>query len=62
LLGLAWDGVVRVGGPADLVLLAAGSWSELLARSPQRRVLRAGRWLPPPHQQLPSALLEFSMG
>ena len=62
LLGLAWDGVVRKGGPADLVLLAAGSWSELLARTPQRRVLRAGRWLPPPEQQLPSALLEASMG
>ncbi len=48
LLGLAWDGVLREGAPADLVVLAAGSWSELLARTPERRVLRAGRWLPPP--------------
>jgi cytosine deaminase len=53
---------VREGGPADLVVLAAGSWSELLARTPQRRVLRGGRWLPPPQQQLPSPLLEASMG
>jgi cytosine/creatinine deaminase len=62
LLGLDWDGLVREGAPADLVLLAAGSWSELLARTPQRRVLRGGRWLPPPQQQLPSPLLEASMG
>ncbi|MCP9848229.1 amidohydrolase family protein [Cyanobium sp. Morenito 9A2] len=46
-LGLAWDGVVRVGAPADLVVLSAGTWGELLARPPQRRVLRAGQWLPP---------------
>jgi cytosine deaminase len=62
LLGLAWDGLVREGAPADLVLLAADSWSELLARTPQRRVLRAGRWLPPPPCQLPSPLWEASMG
>ncbi len=48
LMGLAWDGVLREDGPADLVVLAAGSWSDLLARAPERRVLRAGRWLPPP--------------
>ncbi|MCP9915102.1 amidohydrolase family protein [Cyanobium sp. ATX 6F1] len=47
LLGLAWDGVLRVGAPADLVVLSAGSWGELLARPPQRRVLRAGQWLAP---------------
>ena len=47
LLGLAWDGVLRVGAPADLVVLSAGSWSELLARPPQRRVLRGGQWLTP---------------
>ena len=46
LLGLAWDGVLRQGAPADLVVLAAGSWSDLLARNPQRRVLRHGNWLP----------------
>ena len=56
-LQLAWDGVVRVGAPADLVLLGAGSWGELLARPPQRRVLRGGQWLPPPEQELPSPLL-----
>jgi len=57
LLELAWDGVLRVGGPADLVLLGAGSWGELLARPPQRRVLRAGQWLPVPAQEQPSPLL-----
>ena len=48
LLGLEWDGVLRVGGPADLVVLGASCWTEVLARSPQRRVFRAGAWLPPP--------------
>ncbi|MFM7266439.1 MAG: amidohydrolase family protein [Cyanobium sp.] len=57
LLGLAWDGVLRLGGPADLVVLGARSWEELLARDPQRRVLRAGRWLPPPEAESPSPLL-----
>jgi cytosine deaminase len=56
-LDLAWDGVLRVGGPADLVLLGAGTWGELLARPPQRRVLRAGQWLPTPQADQPSALL-----
>jgi len=57
LLGLDWDGVLRVGGPADLVVLGAESWPELLARDPQRRVLRDGRWLPPPEWEAPSPLL-----
>jgi cytosine deaminase len=57
LLGLPWDGVLRVGGPADLVVLAAGTWAELLVRDPQRRVLRQGRWLPPPEWQAPAPLL-----
>jgi cytosine deaminase len=57
LLGLDWDGVLRVGGPADLMVLGAASWGELLARDPQRRVLRRGRWLPPPAWQAPSPLL-----
>ena len=56
-LGLAWDGVLREGAPADLVVLAARNWGELLARPPQRRVLRAGRWLEPPDSQQPSPLL-----
>ncbi|MCT0202662.1 amidohydrolase family protein [Synechococcus sp. CS-602] len=47
LMGLAWDGVLREGAPADLILLAASNWSDLLARCPQRRVLRQGQWLPP---------------
>lgn len=57
LLGLPWDGVLRLGGPADLLVLGARDWGELLARSPQRRVLRDGRWLPPPPAESPCAWL-----
>ena len=57
LLGLEWDGVLRPGAPADLVVLAAASWQELLARDPQRRVMRSGCWLPPPAAEAPSPLL-----
>lgn len=57
LLRLKWDGVLRIGGPCDLVVLAATSWTDLLARSPQRRVLRQGIWLPPPLAEAPSPLL-----
>jgi cytosine deaminase len=57
LLDLPWDGVLREGAPADLLVLGASSWGDLLARPPRRRVLRAGRWLPPPEQEAASALL-----
>jgi cytosine deaminase len=57
LLDLPWDGVLREGSPADLLVLGASSWGDLMARPPQRRVLRAGRWLPPPEQEAASALL-----
>ena len=57
LLGLAWDGVVRPGAPADLLITNAHSWSDLLARPPQRRVLRSGQWLEPPHSQQPDPVL-----
>jgi cytosine deaminase len=46
-----------LGGPADLVVVAARSWTEVLARNPQRRVLRNGAWLPPPLAEAPSPLL-----
>jgi cytosine deaminase len=46
LLELEWDGVIRLGCPADLLVLDVADWSELLARPPQRRVLRGGCWLP----------------
>jgi cytosine deaminase len=45
LLGLAWDGRLQVGAPADLILLEATHWGEVLASPPRRRVLVAGRWL-----------------
>jgi len=57
LLNLPWDGVLRIGAPADLVVLAATSWTEVLARSPRRRVLRNGDWLPSPRSEAPSSLL-----
>ncbi|WP_087067718.1 amidohydrolase family protein [Cyanobium sp. NIES-981] len=57
LLRLDWDGVLRLGAPADLVVLAAPDWIGFMARSPRRRVLRGGRWLDPPPQEQPSPLL-----
>ena len=41
---LDWDGVIRAGAPAELVVLQAGSWSEALRTPPQRRVLIDGAW------------------
>lgn len=46
-MGLAWDGVLRPGCPADLLVLEADSWNAVLARPPARRVMRAGIWLEP---------------
>jgi len=46
-MGLEWDGVLRAGSPADLLILKAGSWSEVLARPPARQVLRNGTWVEP---------------
>lgn len=57
LLQLEWDGVLRPGAPADLIVLGVEGWQELLATAPQRRVLRAGHWLPPPEAEQPSPLL-----
>ena len=57
LLQLEWDGILRPGSPADLVVLDAHNWSDLLARSPQRRVMRGGVWLPKPEREEPAALL-----
>lgn len=53
-LQLPWDGVIRLGGEADLIVIEAGSWSELLVRPPRRQVLRGGSWLPAPAWQQPS--------
>jgi len=58
ILNLDWDGVLRRGAPADLIVLGVESWEELLATAPQRRVLRAGQWLPPPQAEQPSPLLQ----
>lgn len=57
LLGLTWDGVIRLGGPADLIVIEAQGWTELLVRPPRRRVLRSGAWLPAPAWQQPAAPL-----
>jgi cytosine deaminase len=57
LLGLGWDGVLRLGAPADLVVTGACGWRDALCGERPRRVLRAGRWLaPPPAAPLPAAL------
>jgi len=57
LLNLAWDGVLRPGSPADLLVVGVSDWQGLLAGPPQRRVLRQGIWLDPPLSEAPSALL-----
>lgn len=44
-LGLAWDGVLRNGCPADLILTSASSWQAMLATPQRLRVLRDGLWL-----------------
>ncbi|MEB3234747.1 MAG: cytosine deaminase, partial [Cyanobacteriota bacterium] len=44
-MGLPWDGVLRPGCPADLVVLEARNWGEVLARPPQKRVMRQGVWI-----------------
>jgi cytosine/creatinine deaminase len=53
-LGLAWDGVLRPGAPADLVLHPGRSSAEVLSRpSVGRLVLRAGQPLPADAAALP---------
>jgi cytosine deaminase len=58
-MGLAWDGCLRAGAPADLVLFDARTSSELFARAGRpRRVIRAGRVIdaqPPSLRELDSA-------
>ncbi|MBM3524039.1 MAG: amidohydrolase family protein [Alphaproteobacteria bacterium] len=45
-MGLAWDGVLRAGAPADLVLFDARTSSELLAQGGRpRRVMRRGSFI-----------------
>ena len=44
-MGLAWDGVLRNGAPADLIHLPQGGWPELLAIPSARRVLAGGQWV-----------------
>ena len=45
-LGLSWDGVLRPGAPADLIVLEATSWTEVLAAPPDRALVVAGRSVP----------------
>lgn len=45
-MGLDWSGLIAAEAPADLLVLEATDWSEVL-RQPQRRVLVAGRWWSP---------------
>ena len=45
-LGLSWDGILRNGCPADLILMEASSWQGVLATPQRLRVLRDGVWLP----------------
>lgn len=53
-LGLAWDGVLRVGAPADLVLHPGRSSAEVLSRATcGRQVIRAGQRLAAADAELP---------
>ncbi len=42
---LKWDGIIRRGGPADLIMLEANSWSEALSFPPPRKIMVNGAWL-----------------
>lgn len=54
MLGLAWDGVLRPGAPADLVLHPGRNSAEVLSRPGSgRQVLRAGQRLAPADAALP---------
>ncbi|MCE2692339.1 MAG: hypothetical protein LW862_21460 [Rubrivivax sp.] len=54
LLHLAWDGVLRQGAPADLVIHPGRDSVEVVSRPASgRRVLRAGRWLTQAEATLP---------
>jgi len=45
-MGLAWDGIIAAGAPADLVLFSGRNSGEISARtSPARVVIRAGKWM-----------------
>jgi cytosine deaminase len=53
-LGLGWDGVLRAGAPADLVLHPGRTSAEVLARPALgRQVLRQGQLLTPAERELP---------
>jgi len=54
LLHLAWDGVLKQGAPADLVIHPGRDSVEVVSRPAfGRRVLRAGRWLTQAEATLP---------
>ena len=39
-----WDGVIRVGAPADAMHLPVQGWTEALATPPARQLLVRGVW------------------
>ena len=41
-LNLPWDGVLRPGAPADLLVLQAATWQETLSCPPAREVVVSG--------------------
>ena len=45
LMQMEWDGVFRVGAPADAMQLPVQSWAEALATPPERRLLVRGLWV-----------------
>jgi len=48
-MGLDWNGIISAGAPADLVLFAARTSGEMSSRiTPERIVIREGKWLAQP--------------
>nr|AUG32236.1 putative cytosine deaminase [Paulinella longichromatophora] len=45
LMGLEWDGVFRIGSPADILLFDCEKWQSLLYNNPKRQILKYGQWI-----------------
>ena len=44
LLNLNWDGVVKIGCPADFVVVEGSCWADILSGNLQREILIRGSW------------------
>ena len=44
LMGLKWDGTIKLGSPADFLVLKARTWTEALSTLPGRQQIINGNW------------------